>query len=352
MVKSENCIEKTGESKSYRSTIKEVHKRPIFIGISRHRKTSEAPVYHVISLKQVESLRPIRMSEKLIASLFGLRTDFDHLIDLYQHHSVKFKFLHVEMNPKNAKDGRHVSESLNLPGQRMFSKNCKEIRVGVCKKNQTYWIPSSMFVSKQIFCRKNPDTCRYSDHRETIVRKHEESCLSEPIIKTKRKVYGLSRTMLDNLVDERILPENFRDFSHNYLATFDIETLQQSVNKKRTDFLTTEAHHNIVSIGVSTNIPGYGDRWFCRRSSDEVDGTKCVALFLKYLQRLQTALEELIPQEIIAAIEQLEIKSKECSFHEKSKTAKQLNFLKQMKQLQVYGFNSGELYFFESLIIM
>ena len=334
-----------GDNLPYRLTIKKFDLRPIFIGVGRKRHHVDNNPYHVIKLKQVESVRPIQMSEKLIADLYGLPTNFTHLIDLYNNYDVKFKFLHVELNPKRVKDGRYVTESLDVPGERLFADNCKEIRVGRSTKGITYWIPSSIKVGKQIYCRKNPDLCWYSDHREAVVRKHESTCQSEPVVKSKEKVYGLSRTILDDLADQNMIPDSLRNYHHSYLATFDIETLEQPVEERRTDLLTTNSHHNLVSIGVSTNIPGFTDRWFCRRSSDEKDGTKCVNLFVKYLQTLQSALEQLLPVELLAAIEKLQMQVN--AMFDKQKLF-QLNNLKKFKQLNVYGFNSGKSDYYQS----
>ena len=329
----------------YRSTIKQTDKRPIFVGLGRQKK---AKFYRVIKLHQVKSLRPIEMTEKTLAQLFGLTTKFDNLVDLYRTYDVKFKFLLVNMQQKRIRDGKMVSESPDVPGERMFADNCKEIRVGKSHTGKTFWVPYTMFVNKKIFCRKNPDSCAFWCHKAYDLERHEQTCIDQPVIQAKLKVYGNQYSIMDDLVNQKLLPEKFRKYSHSYIATFDIETLEKPVGIKRTDHLTTDSHHLFVSVAVSTNLPGFKDRFFCRKSSDEADGTRCISLFFEYLQSLQVALESRIPDDIKKAIEILQEKSMKQGRMNKKLQSK-LEHLQKFKRLNVYGFNSGKL--FDSLTI-
>ena len=329
---------------SFRSKVKSVESRPIFVGQTRNSgmRKSSVTTYHVINLNQVNSLRPIEMSEKVIADLHGLPNS-RNLVELYKNYNVNFKYLHVDLSPKRIKSGSFVTESADVPGDRMFDQNCKEIRIGKSTSGQTFWVPSSMYVNKQLFCRKNAEQCTFWTYNATNLLDHEKSCITEPIISTRQKIYGISTSLLDDLIDEKLLPEKFRNYSHSYMATYDIETLERPCDIKRTNLLTTNSHHLLVSIGVSTNIPGFKDTWFCRRSSDEADGTRCVTSFLKYLQSLQKKLETLIPCEILSLIAKLQEKTGDFDGRPSQYTyVNKLNFLRKFTQLSVYGFNSGK----------
>ena len=75
---------------------------------------------------------------------------------------------------------------------------------------------------------------------------------------------------MSELIDEKILPESLMNYRHNFLVTWDIETLETKVNRKKTVCLNVDAHQYIASIGVATNLPGRADKWFCRSVSSRV----------------------------------------------------------------------------------
>ena len=99
---------------------------------------------------------------------------------------------------------------------------------------------------------------------------------------------------------------------------------------------------------MSSNIPGYDDRFFCRSSSAQEDGEKMIAEFLEYLFKMAGKLQELLPEQIVKAADELSqmLKGQEFS---KSKCAQQtlLNHLKSYCKLSVYGFNSGKNSFYD-----
>ena len=72
---------------------------------------------------------------------------------------------------------------------------------------------------------------------------------------------------MSELVEEEIIPECLKNYRHNFLVTWDIETLETRVNRKKTICLNIDAQQYIASIGVATNLPGRSDKWFCRSVS-------------------------------------------------------------------------------------
>lgn len=72
---------------------------------------------------------------------------------------------------------------------------------------------------------------------------------------------------MSQLVEEGLLPHHLRDYRHNYLVTWDIETLESRVNRQKTERLHIDAQQYIASIGVATNLPNRSDKWFCRAVS-------------------------------------------------------------------------------------
>ena len=158
------------------------------------------------------------------------------------------------------------------------------------------------------------------------------------------------------LVENGDIPMSMLNYQNKFIATFDIETLAQKVDKRQTAFLTTEAHLYVVSIGVSTNIPGSKDCFFCRQTSDPEDAHKLVRHFLSYLTALQKKQLGLLPKEITSAIQKLEEREQVFkegaqegrSYSQKHKLTQQLHFLRKFALLNVYGFNSGKIHLLNS----
>ena len=73
------------------------------------------------------------------------------------------------------------------------------------------------------------------------------------------------------------------------------------------------------------------------------DGTLLITEFMDHLHGLAEALQELIPPEIRALTEKLEVELKGKTFcKSKTKMMKLLNYLKSFRTLNIFGFNSGE----------
>ena len=156
--------------------------------------------------------------------------------------------------------------------------------------------------------------------------------------------YGKRCNTLDDIIKDGYLPSTFTNHQPSY-AVFDIETLEASINRQETEFLTTDANLYVVSIAVASNIEGKKPTFFCRKSSDAVDGYKLVREFLFYLIKLQKHVSNSLPNELKSCIERLQEEQKQSdykgTFSSKSKSFKYLNYLKQYTSLSVFGFNSS-----------
>ena len=148
---------------------------------------------------------------------------------------------------------------------------------------------------------------------------------------------------MEEICDDDLLPNHLSTYSHNYLLTWDIETLEQKVNIQRTESMRIEANQYLVSIGCSSNLPNAGDKWFCRKSSAPEEGHRVVGKFINHLRSLQNQLLALIPQEITDLIEKLEEESpQETHQFVNSKKHRYLRHLQKLCELNCYGFNSGK----------
>ena len=161
--------------------------------------------------------------------------------------------------------------------------------------------------------------------------------------------YGKKCNTLDDIIKDGYLPSTFTNHQPSY-AVFDIETLEASINRQETEFLTTDANLYVVSIAVASNIEGKNPTFFCRKSSDPVDGYKLVREFLFHLLKLQKHVLNSLPNELKTCIERLQEEQKQTDFkgmhNQNTKTFKYLNYLKQYTSLPVFGFNSSKLIIF------
>ena len=144
---------------------------------------------------------------------------------------------------------------------------------------------------------------------------------------------------MSDIIEAGILPQNFLTYTHDFLATFDIESVEETKEINQTEHLRIEAHQHMVSIGLSTNVPGCQDKWFCRRSSSKEDGQSMMREFFAELEKIQEELTRCLPAEIRLAIEKLKLS---CSENFKWKEVKFLRHLEKFQRLNVFGFNSGE----------
>ena len=147
------------------------------------------------------------------------------------------------------------------------------------------------------------------------------------------------------IIEKGYLPESFRSFIQKFKATWDIETLEEKIYKESDENMATitNAIHKIVSLGVSSNLPGFENRFFCRSSSAQEDGETMVGKFLEYLFQMAEKLQELLPEQITAAAEELGEKLQGQKFSKGGCGERTLlNHLKNYCKLSVYGFNSGK----------
>ena len=149
------------------------------------------------------------------------------------------------------------------------------------------------------------------------------------------------------IIEKGFLPESFRSFLQKFKATWDIETLEEKVYQENDENMATitNAIHKIVSLGVSSNIPGFENRFFCRSSSAQKDGEAMMAKFLEHLFKMAEKLQELLPEQITNAAEELGEKLQGQMFSKGGCEERTLlNHLKNYCKLSVYGFNSGKLF--------
>ena len=234
-------------SMTFKTQQKIVSRTPIFIG--------KAKAFHLIGLDQVVAKYPIQMTEQQLAKLFHLHGSFNSLPELYRYHPVSFKYVEV-------KSGK-CYQTDDLPGVRRG--NHFTITVGKSKNGKTFWVPASFTISKLYRCTKFPGKCLYTSLHAATTLRHMETCESESKIEAHQIEYGSDKRLMKSIINDGLLPENFLNYRHNYLATYDIESLERKVGVDQTQKLRIETHQFPVSVAVSTNLPNRSDKFYIRK---------------------------------------------------------------------------------------
>jgi len=122
------------------------------------------------------------------------------------------------------------------------------------------------------------------------------------------------------------------------MATFDIETAEEPSEKDN-----IKAIQKVISIGCSTNIPGFKQKWFCRKTSSTEHGQEMIDNFLTHLETLLEELQQYVPKPILDTLSKLEREVGDAKFSKWNAAKMRMIYqLKQYKKLNVFGFNSGE----------
>ena len=162
-------------------------------------------------------------------------------------------------------------------------------------------------------------------------------CNKQTIV-SKQQTFGETINPMHDLIEIGLLPETMRSYRQPFFATFDIETLAQRCDEQRTERQTIQSKLCVVSVAVSTNLPGTTDQFFC--DSDE---EKLTLKFLDYTAQLQELLEQNLPNEIVQCREKLsELVHDETFGVKKCKMRTMLNYVKGFFKLSCYGFNSSK----------
>ena len=320
------CKGRNKTAETFVTNIKKVTRTPLFIGCVKTK-------FHVVNIDEIVAKYPIEMTARQLCQLNGIHSDFEELEDLYSRYAISFRFLEVDKN--------HCFETPSLPGMR--PGGFKTILVGK-SKNRTYWMPPTFKVSQRLRCTKYPGKCFYWTLDRFNLNRHTESCVDESKVICDQKSYGKDDSMMKSLVEDKLLPASLENYRHTWLATFDIEALETKISKNLTERTCIETNQYIVSIGVSTNLPGRKDRFFVRKSSAPQDGFRLVRDFVNYLFLLQKELEASLPPEIPLAISKLkENFTPDNQWSDlKGKKNRQLRFLQKFTMLNVFGFNSSK----------
>ena len=282
---------------------------------------------------RVHAATPIQMPSECLLSLFKLPTlaDWEYYCNYEDFHHVKINFYELKSQVHHKKTEWKGQESWNVPGNHRDidwePKAVINIGIKSWPAESIWWLPSDNLILTKFTCTKFPGICQFECTRQTYLDRHIETCEAETQISSRRKYYGQSQTIMDEICDKGYLPSHFRHFRVTDLATVDIETCQTN------DILKPIS----IAVGSTFEPPKY----FERRLSSAKDFQILINEFMTYLFELHEQIQ--MPDEIIDAIEQLSNEQRSQKFSsEQSKKQTYKRHLQKYSQLNCYGFNSSK----------
>ena len=213
-------------------------------------------------------------------------------------------------------------------------------------------IVGSTLFPKKFICDVQPK-CKLTFTCKQNLEKHREKCLqmSTKQIICKEKVYGDEKNIQTSMVEDGFAPEEFIDFRDFLLVTFDIETFEEKTWLEIPENgLVSEADLRLLSIAVGSNIPGFKEKCWVRKSSDPKEARVILEKFVETLLKLRKKRQEYLPPyltdmenkiierelELLDECKTQEIKT--CP--ELTKIISYRNYITNLKNLSIFGFNS------------
>ena len=311
--------------------MEEVTNYPVFIGIRARSGTN--PLFHAITLDNVNPKFPIRMPLKTIFKLYDVNFAGENLTEAA--FQLNINIIMREIIDKKAYKTKNTNGQLWGPE--------KSIKIGFDDKNY-YWLPLS-FKDSTYICSKTQSCFHSVDDRKDNFQRHEETCSDKTTIETKQRSYGLYRTPLTDVIEAGYLPDYMNSYRHSWLVTYDIESIEIPKKREQTEWRQVEGYQSPVSIAVYSNLPGTEEKWFYQNDSPQ-SIKLMIHEFVEYLFELQMKLEDQLPIEFEQAIDKIQdsITENKGNKFEQQKLWRLKNGLERYKKLNVYGFNSGENY--------
>ena len=222
-------------------TVTEIHRKPLFIVKSRQHKNSYLHGEFGFSSKH-----PIKLDLDFICELNNL----PKLTELsFESCPPSINLVKVDNNVAFT-DG-------DTPGYL-----AEKVTIG---KSEThfYWIPNNSIVQKRFYCTKLPGICEVYFKTKQHLSDHMKICTNETKIKSYQvsinrifyythvslqATYGCDSSLLKQAIKMKYLPESFASYRQQFLACWDIETLEAKQDLQTDTATQIEAVHNIVSI--------------------------------------------------------------------------------------------------------
>ena len=160
--------------------------------------------------------------------------------------------------------------------------------------------------------------------------------------------YGDDFDLMQELVDNQIVPEHAIDYRDLFMASFDIETIETKIDQCPPEHgMIKEANLQLLSIAIGSNAENYSPKCWIRKSSDKKEEERLVKAFVDELIKLSEIKKSRLPSWINEGLEKLsdithKLKQRKAKFFEYQAISRLERALKQFKKLSIFGFNSSK----------
>ena len=299
-----------------------------------------------------------KMSEVAVTSfsealnLIGIQANFE----IFNENRIRYlesKYeIHIHMYRRDQdKDTQAVREPRKVKFQRflklMLKDNLPVSGHGLIENFSV--IQNAKILPTVYVCRQLKD-CKFSTTKKSNFDRHEKSCIKHNTkrITCKQKTYGGSAGVIVDMVNESILPEEALTYRNKFLATFDLETIENKFDNCAPEHgLVTEANLLLLSIAVGSNMDGYEPKCWVRKTSDTKEETRLVKAFIQELTYLWVEKQKQLPAWIGKGYIKLDymqyqLKLRNAPWYEYQRIWAYKTALKKFTVLDIFGFNSGK----------
>ena len=207
-------------------------------------------------------------------------------------------------------------------------------------------------IPKKFICNVHPK-CKLTFTCKQNLENHQKKCLelSTKKIICKEKAYGDDKSIAAEIVEDGFAPEEFKEYRDFHLASFDIETIEEKTFLEVPENgLVAEADLRLLSIALGSNIPGFSEKCWIRKTSQPEDARTIIEKFVVACIKLRKRKLSLLPQYIFETERKLENRAgelaDECAAKgiktspELTKILKYIRYVSSLQTLSIFGYNS------------
>ena len=316
--------------------------RPIFFFKNKNRNCQ-----YDISLDEIRAISPIQMKLDDILDIYGVPANYvEDPLEVEPENKVNLVFYRLYEEMRNNKKVMIGHKDSSVPGN-SWKKYDTKIRIGLDDNEESYWLPNTELTVEPKRCQAT-ELCGFAPKTEYHLKRHEDTCTDETTVHSKQTCYGEPKQIMKEIVSYGVLDELFLEYRQEFLAAFDLETLETKNIDLQDSDTVTDAFLGLASIAIATNLTDISDETFPDQCYVRVDDSHqsiqdICDKFLGHVFFLAGLYQDTIPEAIQDVILKLESDEPEIKFS-KFKTKKQtwLRHLKKYQGFNCYGFNSGK----------
>ena len=248
-----------------------------------------------------------------------------NLISWQKEHKVVLKFYRIDLD---IKDKRYQLTRNGVPYD--LEPNWEP------KMTLTLGISDLKFENCYLVCENQSEEkcgkpkCSFSAKRGHNIDRHRENCFDTTKVETIQRKYGEIHSFYENLN----LPKTIFTRPTFKFCVFDCETLEQDCDQY-------EARLKLLSIGCSTNLPGFSPQYFQRKSSKPSDAQEIVDNFLAHVFDMAASYKSSLPTELFTEIDRITELMKNATFKTRGQLLKTQTALVDLTVFNCFGFNSS-----------